>query len=127
MPNSRGLGGSGTRWNIPSGIGERLRALEPVDFESRNWLPRSGWPSDYAELKPYYACAAALCGIEPEQSSSEECARRDGHRPLPLHPDTVETTIFHSARQRLVGSGDGELASSDRGKSAGAWYSVTQI
>ncbi len=78
MPNSRGLGGSGTRWNIPSGIGERLRALEPVDFESRDWLPRSGWPSDYAELKSYYACAAALCGIEPEQSSSEECARRDG-------------------------------------------------
>lgn len=95
--HGRGLGGSGTRWNIPigeRGVGVRLRPLEPIDFEDRDWLPRSGWPFDYAHLKSYYARASALCGIEPDQPSADECARRDERKPLPLQPETVETAMF---------------------------------
>ncbi|MDQ3796892.1 MAG: hypothetical protein M3294_04810 [Pseudomonadota bacterium] len=52
MPNTRGLGGSGTRWNMPSGIGERLRAREPVDFESRDWLPVAAGQAITPSLNP---------------------------------------------------------------------------
>lgn len=93
----RGIGGSGTRWNIPigeQGVGVRLRPLEPIDFEAREWLPRSGWPFDFAHLQPYYRRAASLCGIEPEQPGADECARRDGHQPLTFATDTVETVMF---------------------------------
>jgi choline dehydrogenase-like flavoprotein len=93
----RGLGGSGKRWNVPigeRGVGVRLRPLEPIDFEARDWLPRSGWPFDYAYMQPYYWRAAALCEIEPEQPQADECARRDGHKPLGLNPDIAVTAMF---------------------------------
>ncbi|MGI8739291.1 MAG: GMC oxidoreductase [Gammaproteobacteria bacterium] len=93
----RGLGGSGTRWNIPTdngAAGVRLRPLEPIDFEARDWLPNSGWPIDFAHLEPYYARAAALCNIEPSPPSPDECARRDGAWPLPLDRETVQTAMF---------------------------------
>ncbi|MGH8503819.1 MAG: FAD-dependent oxidoreductase [Gammaproteobacteria bacterium] len=93
----RGLGGSGTRWNIPmsnGAVGVRLRPLEPIDFEARDWLPNSGWPFDYAHLEPYYARAAALCNIEAVSPSADECARRDGAWPLPLDRDIVQTAMF---------------------------------
>ena len=32
----------------------RLRELEPIDFESREWVPHSGWPFDKEHLKPFY-------------------------------------------------------------------------
>lgn len=93
----RGIGGSGTRWNIPigeRGVGVRLRPLEPIDFETRDWLPRSGWPFDRAYLQPYYRRAAALCGIEPEQPDADECARRDGSQPLDLNVEIAITAMF---------------------------------
>jgi choline dehydrogenase-like flavoprotein len=93
----RDIGGSSTRWNIPigeRGVGVRLRRLEPIDFEARDWLPHSGWPFDYDHLQPYYRRAATLCGIDPEQPDADDCARRDGCKPLALDPDTAVTAMF---------------------------------
>lgn len=94
----RGLGGTGTRWNIPIGddgaVGVRLRRLEPIDFEARDWLPHSGWPLTYAHLEPYYVRAAGLCGIDAQPPSPGECARRNPCEPLPLNADVVQTTMF---------------------------------
>lgn len=92
----RGLGGSSTRWNIPmgDGIGVRLRPLDPIDFEARDWLSHSGWPFDYSHLDPYYTRAAALCGIEHSPPTVDECARRNSGKPLPLNPDMVKTAMF---------------------------------
>lgn len=94
--HGRGLGGSSTRWNIPMGdkIGVRLRPLDPIDFEARDWLPNSGWPFDYAHLDTYYHRAAPLCGIEHYPSTAEECASLSSCKPLPLNPSIVKTAMF---------------------------------
>jgi choline dehydrogenase-like flavoprotein len=49
-------GGSTTRW------GGQALPLTPFDFERREWIPHSGWPISFDELKPYYqrACRFLL-------------------------------------------------------------------
>lgn len=91
----RGFGGSSSHWDIPLGgarRGARLHPLEPIDFETRDWLPNSGWPFLRARLDPYYARAVALCGIGPE--SLPAGARGLAGPPLPLDPELVRTTVF---------------------------------
>ena len=50
----RGLGGSSVLW------GGRCMPLDPIDFETRDWVPQSGWPLRYDELLPYYQAANVL-------------------------------------------------------------------
>lgn len=49
----RGLGGSTSLW------GGRCMPYDPIDFETRDWVPGSGWPISHAGLLPYYARANA--------------------------------------------------------------------
>lgn len=51
------LGGSSTRW------AGWCRPLDPIDLESRDWVPHSGWPIDYQTLEKFYPRAADLCQI----------------------------------------------------------------
>lgn len=65
---SRQFGGSSNRWLLELGdgrTGARLRPLDPIDFEKRDWIPDSGWPFGRADLDPYYARAQRLCGAGP--------------------------------------------------------------
>ena len=55
----RYFGGSTNHW---TGL---VAPLQPRDFRARPWIPRSGWPIGPEDLAPYYAEAAALCGLEP--------------------------------------------------------------
>ena len=50
------LGGSTTRW------GGQTLSLMPSDFEKREWVPHSGWPIAFEELRQYYerACRFLL-------------------------------------------------------------------
>ena len=50
----RGLGGSSVLW------GGRCMPLDPIDFESRDWVPHSGWPLAHDDLLPYYRAAQGL-------------------------------------------------------------------
>jgi choline dehydrogenase-like flavoprotein len=50
----RRLGGSSAIW------GGRCMPMDPIDFESRNYVPHSGWPISYDDLLPYYPAANAL-------------------------------------------------------------------
>jgi choline dehydrogenase-like flavoprotein len=50
----RRLGGSSWSW------GGVVCPLDRHDFESRSWVPHSGWPLSYAEIADYYPEAAAL-------------------------------------------------------------------
>jgi choline dehydrogenase-like flavoprotein len=34
--------------------------MDPIDFESRSYVPHSGWPISYEDLLPYYPAANAL-------------------------------------------------------------------
>ncbi len=47
----RFFGGTTAIW------GGRCAELDPIDFERRDWVPRSGWPLGYEDLKPYYRFA----------------------------------------------------------------------
>jgi len=44
----RFLGGTTNIW------GGRSVPLQPIDFETRDWVPHSGWPLQYSDLEPYY-------------------------------------------------------------------------
>ena len=50
----RQLGGSSAIW------GGRCMPMDPIDFESRAYVPHSGWPLSYDDLLPYYPTANAL-------------------------------------------------------------------
>jgi choline dehydrogenase-like flavoprotein len=44
----RQFGGSTTTW------GGRCMPFDPIDFETRSYIPNSGWPIGYADLAPFY-------------------------------------------------------------------------
>lgn len=44
----RAFGGSSGHWSGWCG------PLNPLDFQERPWIPNSGWPIDYTDLRPYY-------------------------------------------------------------------------
>jgi choline dehydrogenase-like flavoprotein len=88
----RVLGGGTAIW------GGRCAPFDPIDFESRPWIPHSGWPIGYHDVEQYYPAANALC----EAGDYEYDARlavRGGMRPLlrgftPLHFDTNRIERF---------------------------------
>jgi choline dehydrogenase-like flavoprotein len=60
----RRLGGATGSWT------GRCAALDPIDFERRDWVPQSGWPIACNKLQPYYRAAEAMCGFaEPWHES----------------------------------------------------------
>jgi choline dehydrogenase-like flavoprotein len=52
----RVFGGSATGTTTPHrpAWGGRCAMLDPIDFETRQWVPKSGWPIDLETLRPYY-------------------------------------------------------------------------
>ena len=54
----RNFGGSTSAW-----AGQILK-LEDIDFQTRDWVPGSGWPISKAELDPYYAQAVKMEGAD---------------------------------------------------------------
>jgi Choline dehydrogenase and related flavoproteins len=68
--NLRMLGGTTAIW------GGRCAELDPRDFQTRSWVPHSGWPIAHADLQPY--CREALGIFEvnaPEQARDALRAR----------------------------------------------------
>jgi choline dehydrogenase-like flavoprotein len=63
------FGGMAAIWNVPllDGVtpAARFLPLDPIDFETRSWVPHSGWPITFEDLVPYYDRARALCGLGP--------------------------------------------------------------
>ena len=70
------FGGMAAIWSslLPGAvIGTRYLPLDPIDFTRRYWVPHSGWPITFEEMKPYYERARTICGLGPF----------DYHGPLP--------------------------------------------
>lgn len=65
---ARQLGGATNLWS------GRLAPMEPIDFETRAWVPGSGWPVTAAALAPYYARAAQVLGLLSHTPSGENHA-----------------------------------------------------
>ncbi len=53
------IGGAGDLW------GGRSILFDPIDFETRGWVPDSGWPISYEEYFSHFGPAAHLLGIHP--------------------------------------------------------------
>jgi choline dehydrogenase-like flavoprotein len=53
----RFLGGTTNVW------GGWCAPLDPIDFETRSWVPNSGWPINYNDLLPFYIRAEKLCEL----------------------------------------------------------------
>jgi hypothetical protein len=62
---SRSLGGTTNLW------GGQLVEFQPVDFNGRDWLPRSTWPVKYEEIAPFYAKAYVSLGLPRETHSDD--------------------------------------------------------
>jgi choline dehydrogenase-like flavoprotein len=94
---ARYLGGSTNRWMIAIGdsdYGARMRPLDCIDFEKRDWIPYSGWPFEKTHLDPFYDRAQGICNILPSTFDINHWADSDGaRRPIPLEGG-VKTVIF---------------------------------
>lgn len=69
--------------------GGRCAELDPLDFETKSWVPFSGWPFPYETLKPYY----------------DEAWRSFGHRAAPPAEETLRAAgvrLPHFDSDRLV-------------------------
>ena len=94
---ARFLGGTSHFWVIKlpeKGLGVRLRPLDPIDFEKRDWVPYSGWPFDKTHLDPFYERAQKICQIGPYDYDPKVWQEPDVREPLPFVGDRVNTTIF---------------------------------
>ena len=63
----RRFGGTANLWNHQI-RGEPTRyvryvPLDEIDFESRDWVPESGWPFTRQAIEPFYERAQQVCGI----------------------------------------------------------------
>ncbi|MEM6703554.1 MAG: GMC family oxidoreductase [Acidobacteriota bacterium] len=82
----RQFGGSGHQWGGVS------LPLDPADFESRDWIPHSGWPLTLEQLKPFYNRACDLLDLPHFFGESSEAP-----------PLTVgDGRVVHSRPQRLT-------------------------
>jgi choline dehydrogenase-like flavoprotein len=84
----RVVGGASTTW---SGLSS---PLDPIDFEERSYMARSGWPIARDELLPYYEAAARRYRFPPLDYFREGFAevRQQGEGPLAW--SEVEEKIF---------------------------------
>jgi|APTNR8051073442_1049403.scaffolds.fasta_scaffold08423_1 choline dehydrogenase-like flavoprotein len=57
---SRYFGGSTNCW------GGFSRPFEDYHFQTRDWVPESGWPIGPGDVEPYYGPAHEACGIESD-------------------------------------------------------------
>jgi hypothetical protein len=97
----RYFGGSTNRWHIPvegDCEGVRMRPLDPIDFEERDWVPFSGWPFDKAYLDPFYSRAQELCLLSPYSYDVEDWTGKNSL--LPFKGDRIETVIFKFGSRR---------------------------
>ena len=94
---ARYFGGTTNRWHIPIGddcSGVRMRPLDAIDFEKRNWVPFSGWPFDKSHLDPYYDRAQEICKITPATYDVTGWEDPKTTPSLPFNRDRVKTVIF---------------------------------
>lgn len=77
--------------------------LDPMDFETREWVPHSGWPIERATLDPYYERAHKVLELGPYEYGAAAWQRRDPALvPFALDPKVAWTKMWQfSAPARL--------------------------
>ena len=90
----RFLGGSTNHW------GGWCRPLDAIDFETRDWLPHSGWPFAKSALAPYYHRAQALVEAGPWLYDRTGASAAAQGPLLPLGDGGVYTSWFQFSKTR---------------------------
>lgn len=72
----RFFGGSSNHW------GGYCLPLDPIDFETRQWVPYSGWPFGREELDPYYGPACDLVEVGSPRFDDPRYWREQTGQPL---------------------------------------------
>ena len=94
---ARYFGGSTNRWHVSIGdqqLGARIRPLDGIDFEERDYLPHSGWPFSKNHLEPYYLRAQEICRAIPPSYAVNEWFGESPYEKLPFDAGQVETIVF---------------------------------
>ena len=64
------------------------------ELHPREWVPHSGWPISYEELKPYYTSARSFCRIESHEFDQDSFLTRPAYPPLAFDDRTVVNKVF---------------------------------
>lgn len=64
------------------------------DLAERNWVPHSGWPIGYDELKPYYERAREYCQIDAHDFVDGSFVAPLAREPIPFDPDKLVNYVF---------------------------------
>lgn len=88
----RFFGGTAAIW------GGRLAELDPIDLESRPWVPHSGWPISWDELQRYYEPARRIFG-EPAEAASAADLGLAGGAPPAFDPEKLEVGVWSFDRR----------------------------
>ena len=87
----RVFGGASSAW------GGRCIPFDPIDFETRPWLPESGWPFSYAQILPYYREALSLCRAGSFSFDSREVFGTENYEIIP-GMDSKDLSSWHMER-----------------------------
>jgi choline dehydrogenase-like flavoprotein len=84
----RVFGGSCNLW------GGGCIPLSRHDLAERHWVPHSGWPIAYDELKPYYERAREYCQIEAHGLADGSFSTPLAHAPVDFDADKLVNQVF---------------------------------
>jgi choline dehydrogenase-like flavoprotein len=102
---ARAFGGSSHYWVVDilndEINGVRLRGLDGIDFEKKDWIPYSGWPILKQDLDPFYEKAHEVFKIGPYSYSPSDWYENTDSTCLTFSKKLIETTIFQFARKNI--------------------------
>ncbi len=75
-------------------FGGACRILDPIDFESRNWLPGSGWPFSHQHLAPFYTRAQDVFQVSPYGFDTDVWVRGTGYPRIDVDSKQIVTRIW---------------------------------
>ena len=87
----RFLGGSTNHW------GGMCTHLEPNDFEKRDWVPYSGWPINFGDVRPWYEKAHPWLELGVFDYRRDAISP-EGTRYLPLDDRRLRHKMWHYSR-----------------------------
>ena len=84
----RVFGGSCNLW------GGGCIPFAPYDLLPREWVPHSGWPLSYDELKPYYERARVYCQIDAHDFDNGSFTTPLARAPIPFDSNKLVNQVF---------------------------------
>ncbi len=104
----RYLGGTSNHW---SGF---CRPFQPIDFERRSYLERSGWPISRADLDPYYDRAREYLSLPTDRFDPGWWQEHHGLGAPILDSARVGTVVYQVSPVRFGTRFRGQLEDNDR-------------